>query len=257
MFGRNSFVRHTQEEYHYIMTTGNQASESWSYSSHNRVSQRESPETRRRQGRGRAGLSRPISVGSARYVAPTMNHHSASQRAHLGLVSPNAPSPTPHRSTSPGQMQQGSGGSSPPRSIGIPFPGRPLSIAVSTEEASPLVVIGSGVSASEGSSSLGATRHSHGPYYDQSTDQWSEVFPQHLTHNGRTNLPPIANYRLPPMDTRSLPPLFHEHQRIQDGSAGNSQTSMGSPNYPSGQSDSSQDSSNRGVQHRWSGQFLN
>lgn len=236
---RNNVIRYTQEEYHYIMSS-TQGSEAWSYTSNNRPPHRESPE-RRRNGRGRASLSRPISVGSARYVVPPMNPPNAAQRAHLGLITPNAPSPTPHRSTSPAPMQQHGDGPSPRN---IPLPSR-SSGAAQVEEPSPSVAVGSGVNP-ERPSSFGSSHHIPAPYFDHPNDQWYEMFP---SHGGQTSLPSIASYRPRPMDSSSLPPLFHD--QVPDGFGAS--TSM---SYPV-QNDGAQDGTYGHSQHRWSGQYLN
>jgi hypothetical protein len=240
-------LRYTQEEYHYIMT-GNPSSESWSYTSHNRGPHRESPE-RRRQGRGRASFGRPISVGSARFVAPgapAMNHQGASQRAHA-LVTPNAPNPTPHRSSSPTPLRT-EGGASSSHIAGPSLSGQPSGTANTAEEPSPSVAVGSGVVPDQRSSSLGNVPQIPQPYFDHSTDGWYDAFP---SHGGRTNLPPIANYRPRPMnDSSALPPLFHE--QIPDGFGG----PPTNPSFPPGQTEGPRDGSYAHFQNRWSSQFL-
>lgn len=237
--------------------TGNHSAESWSYIAHNRPPHRESPEARRRQGRGRASLSRPISVGSARLVAPgppIMNHQGTPQRPHLGMITPNAPSSTPHRTASPTWEPTPVGStdsSSSHHTTGTLF-GRAAGNGTATEEPSPSVAVGSGVNPAEPRpSSLGATHHTQGPYYDQSTDQWYEMFPN---GSGRTSLPSIATYRPRPMGSSSLPPLFYEH--TPDSFSATSASMMNS-NYHSGHVNGSQDGTYGHVQHRWSGQFLN
>jgi hypothetical protein len=228
------------------MMTGTQWPESMVHRRPSGAQHRESPETRRRQGRGRAGLNRPISIGSARFVAPTapvMNHQVASQRAHLSLITPNAPSPTPHRSASPTPIHQAAERSSS-HNTSASFPGRASGVTP-TEELSPSVAVGSGVSPTERPVSLGTAPHAHGPYYDHSTGQWYEMF-----HPARTSLPSIASYR-PRMDSGSLPPL--SYALIPDVFGG----TLTSSNYPPGQNDDSQDGVYGHLQHGHSSQFLN
>jgi len=95
-------------------------------------------------------------------------------------------------------------------------------------------------------SPLGNVHHFPAPYFDHSSDQWYEMFP---SQSGRTSLPSIASYHPRPMDSSSLPPLFHD--QVPDG--------FGAPtnmSYP-GQNDGPQDGTYGHLQHRWSGQFLN
>jgi hypothetical protein len=152
-------VQRAQDDYEYMMT---RQVESLGYSPPNRFSG-ESPE-RRRQARGRVGsnranymLGRPTSVGSARSINPPFNHQNNAYRAFgLGSTAPPPPSAhthTPRRSITPGLSRQPSNpGSSnanaqqntqtPPRN------NRPSTVlaAPATEEASPPVAVGSGVS---------------------------------------------------------------------------------------------------------------
>jgi hypothetical protein len=226
--------------------TGSQASESWTYTSHNRVT---SPETRRRQGRGRASLNRPMSVGSARVVSPTSpitNPPNTSQRAHPGLMAPNAPNPPPHESTSPGQMQRRSEGFS----HGVSFSGRPTIIATSAGEASSSIM-----RPAVEAPSLEHLMH-YGPYHDHPADPWYEASQQQWNNSGRASLPVTGHLLAPILNARPLPTSFHEQHHIPDVFPGHPQTSMGSSNYPSGQGDGSQDDRSRRLQQRWSAQFL-
>jgi hypothetical protein len=125
--------------------------DSWGYSPPSR-STGDSPESRRRQARGRIGsnraahlLGRPTSVGSAstRWTNPTSTHGNPPQRGT------NAPpvTHTPRRSVTPGLPRQNSGSSSsashtPPRNRALPG----LSSSPPAEEASPPVAVGSGIS---------------------------------------------------------------------------------------------------------------
>lgn len=234
--------------------TGSHASESWTYTAHNRPQHREAAEvSRRRQGRGRAGLNRPISVGSTgpssttRLVAPgapIMSHQAYAPRAQLGAATPNAPSSTPHRSASPTPIPI------PQRTEVAPSHfGRAAGNASTAEEPSPSVAVGSGVNPApeQRPSSLGSAHHAQGPYYDHSSDQWYALFPQ-----GRTSLPPIASaYRPQLIDPSSLPPLFPEHAPASF-SSGSANT-----NYSPGQGNGAPDGMYGHLQHRWSGQFLN
>lgn len=231
--------------------TGTQPGESWSYSSHNRAPQRDSPE-RRRQGRGRASFGRPTSVGSARFVtpsAPVMNHHAASQRSHT-LVSPTAPTPTPHRSASPTPAATAAEASSS-RNANSSFAGHPASNSAAVEEPSPSVVVGSGVGPSERSSSLGNAPQIPPTYFDNSTDGWYDML---QSQSGRTSLPSIASYRPRPMDNSSpLPPLFQE--QLPDGFGGGLTASNFSQ---AGNVEGPREGTyGHAPTHRWSGQFLN
>lgn len=131
--------------------------DSWSYSPPGR-STGDSPESRRRQARGRIGnsraahlLGRPTSVGSAsaRWINPASTHGNAPQRTHGTNVPPVNPSfgHTPRRSVTPGLPRQNSGSSgsssqTPPRNRAPSG----LSSSPPSEEASPPVAVGSGLS---------------------------------------------------------------------------------------------------------------
>jgi hypothetical protein len=125
--------------------------DSWGYSPPSR-STAESPESRRRQARGRIGnsraahlLGRPTSVGSAsaRWINPASTYGNSPQRGT------NAPSVNnvPRRSVTPGLPRQNSGSSSsstpqtPPRNRALSGP----SSSPPAEEASPPVAVGSGL----------------------------------------------------------------------------------------------------------------
>ena len=197
-------------------------------------------------------MNRPISVGSPRFVAPTapiMNHHSSSQRAHLGLGTPTAPSSTPHRSSSPTPMQPGPEASSS-HNTASSFSGRPSGPTSSAEEPSPSVAVGSGVGPSERSSSLGNLHHAQAPYFDHSSEGWYDMF---ASQSGRTSLPPIATYRPRPMgDSSALPPLFQEQIPDVFGGAATNQ------GFPTGQGDGSRDGTYGPLPtNRWSSQFPN
>jgi hypothetical protein len=187
MLYRTSFIRPTQEEHHYIMR-GGLAPESWSFSPPNRASPRESPENRRRQNRGRPNFARPTSVGSARHISQSTNHQNMSQRAHFTDTMTNAHSSgvSPRRST-PGLNRQNTDGPSP--GIDNLFSIRHNGTASSAEEASPPVVVGSGVAVAERSASLTTPQQSQNSFPELWTD------PQYLTHHAATSFPPTSRSR--------------------------------------------------------------
>lgn len=226
--------------------TGSQASESWTYASHNRVT---SPETRRRQGRGRASLNRPMSVGSARVVSPSTpstNPPNTSQRPHHGLMTSNTSNPPSQGTSSPGQVQRRSEGFS----HGSSFPGRPTALATSLAEAS------SSLSrpAAEAPSLENLMHYSS--YRDHAADPWYEASQQQWNNSGRASLPATGHLLAPMVNSRPLPTTFHEQHHIPDTFSGHPQTSMGGSNYPSGPGDGSQHDRSRRLQQRWSAQFL-
>jgi hypothetical protein len=252
-------VRHSQEEYHYFMR-GNLASEPWSYSTSNRGgSQRDSPDSRRRQARGRAGLGRPTSVGSSRFVAAITNQQNTSQRAQLANFMPNTQtSGPPRRSATPGLGLQSSGGA-PPSGMDVNLHNRALGITSSSEEASPSVAIGSGVASTTN------PQHNHGPYSDQSVDQWSDPFGQRLNRNTGASFPSLARYRTTAddfdgralsLETGTRTPYHHDLQRLPDISAtSNTRLSMENLNQSAGQNGSLQNGTDRSLQNRWPRQF--
>ncbi|KAE9381741.1 hypothetical protein N431DRAFT_440567 [Stipitochalara longipes BDJ] len=141
-------MQRAQDEYELAMARN---VDSWGYSPPSR-STADSPESRRRQARGRIGssraahlLGRPTSVGSAsaRWINPASNYGNPPQRGT------NAPSinNTPRRSVTPGLPRQNSGSSSgstpqtPPRNRALSGP----SSSPPAEEASPPVAVGSGL----------------------------------------------------------------------------------------------------------------
>jgi hypothetical protein len=141
-------VQRAQDEYELAMGRN---VDSWGYSPPSR-STAESPESRRRQARGRIGnsraahlLGRPTSVGSAsaRWINPASTYGNSPQRGT------NAPSVNnvPRRSVTPGLPRQNSGSSSsstpqtPPRNRALSGP----SSSPPAEEASPPVAVGSGL----------------------------------------------------------------------------------------------------------------
>jgi hypothetical protein len=141
-------MQRAQDEYELAMTRN---VDSWGYSPPSR-STGDSPESRRRQARGRIGnsraahlLGRPTSVGSAsaRWINPASAHGNLPQRGTNVPPVNNAP----RRSVTPGLPRQNSGGSSssssqtPPRNRGLSG----FSSSPPTEEASPPVAVGSGL----------------------------------------------------------------------------------------------------------------
>jgi hypothetical protein len=140
-------MQRAQDEYELAMARN---VDSWGYSPPSR-SAGDSPESRRRQARGRIGntraahlLGRPTSVGSAsaRWINPASTHGNTPQR---GTNVPPA-NHTPRRSVTPGLPRQngGSPGSTshtPPRNRTLSG----LSSSPPAEEASPPVAVGSGV----------------------------------------------------------------------------------------------------------------
>jgi hypothetical protein len=142
-------MQRAQDEYELAMTRN---VDSWGYSPPSR-STGDSPESRRRQARGRIGnsraahlLGRPTSVGSAsaRWINPASTHGNPPQRGTNVPPVNNAP----RRSVTPGLPRQNSGGSSssssqtPPRNRALSG----LSSSPPAEEASPPVAVGSGLS---------------------------------------------------------------------------------------------------------------
>lgn len=113
-----------------------------------RSSPADSPESRRRQARGRVGSNRaphtpgrPTSVGSARPINPTAGHSSASQRVQvLGNAGNHGTGNAARRST-PSLSRQGSGGATNTNTTQT-TPSRNR-FSASSEEASPPVVDGS------------------------------------------------------------------------------------------------------------------
>ncbi|PMD25194.1 hypothetical protein NA56DRAFT_474670 [Hyaloscypha hepaticicola] len=140
-------IQRAQDEYDLAMARN---VDSWGYSPPSR-STGDSPESRRRQARGRIGnsraahlLGRPTSVGSAsaRWINPTSTHGNTPQR---GVNVPPA-NQTPRRSVTPGLPRQNSGSSgstsqTPPRNRALPG----FSSSPPAEEASPPVAVGSGI----------------------------------------------------------------------------------------------------------------
>jgi hypothetical protein len=175
----SQYYRHSQEEYHYVMR-GSGAPDTWSYSPPNRS--RESPENRRRQARGRAGLGRPTSVGSARLVSSNPQNPQTVLRAHLQSITPNtlntAPVNAPRRSITPGLSRQPSTGS-PPIVTTPPRSRLSESSSSSSEEASPPVAVGSGVVAGNHHSPPSGPRSY--PHYMNS--RWGDPYRNYLTPN--------------------------------------------------------------------------
>jgi len=128
----------------------------WGHSPPNRTSPAESPENRRRQARGRVGsnrtphmLGRPTSVGSARFVNPSSNHQSASQRAQvLSSINNHGSGHTARRSITPNLTRQGSSGGVSSTNTTQTTPPRNR-LAAPTEETSPPVADGSNDNGSE------------------------------------------------------------------------------------------------------------
>jgi hypothetical protein len=153
----------------------------WSHPPSNRSSPADSPESRRRQARGRIGsnraphmLGRPTSVGPARFTNPTTNHTSALQRAQvLGITGNHGTSHAARRST-PSLTRQGSGGGSNPNTTQTTPPRNRLS--ASSEEASPPVVDGSNENSSERRSSQQQLRDLHRRMSESLGDQWDDPF---------------------------------------------------------------------------------
>lgn len=167
---------------------GSMPPDSWSYSPPNRSSPRESPE-RRRQARGRVGLGRPTSIGSARFVALSTNPPNA-QRVHLQNTSLNTHNTgaTPRRAVTPGlPRSSGSAGSTtqtPPRN-------RLSETSSSSEEASPPVAVGSGVAAVERQVTSTTSQHHPGmTARDYMNNQWQDPFDIFVAHGERGYFPP-------------------------------------------------------------------
>jgi len=152
-------AQRAHDEYEYMLARSN---ESWGYSPPNRSSPADSPESRRRQARGRVGnsrsahmLGRPTSTGSAtRWMNPATNHQITSQRSHNFSTTPSNYNTTAgqRRSITPGLPRQNSGNTAPSPNTTPPRFRETPGISSSTsspEEASPPVAVGSGVLARE------------------------------------------------------------------------------------------------------------
>jgi hypothetical protein len=177
----NASILRSQEEYHYIM---GRSPDHWGYPPPNRSSPADSPENRRRQGRGRVGpnrathlLGRPTSLGSARFIIPPANPQNTSQRAFaLGISPPNFHNTgnMPRRSITPGLARQtsnpGYSSTTPPRNR------LSSSLSSSSEEASPPVAIGSGVAAGERSTTPTATQQRQASSLDYSINEFADPF---------------------------------------------------------------------------------
>jgi len=148
-------MQRAQEDYELSMA---RSVDSWGYSPPHRAAG-DSPESRRRQARGRIGnsraaahlLGRPTSVGSASARVPAASTHgNIPQRAHATNIPAAHASfgsaPTPRRSVTPGLPRPNSGSSAssaqtPPRNRALSGP----SSSPPSEEASPPVAVGSGM----------------------------------------------------------------------------------------------------------------
>lgn len=124
-----------------------QQHDSWSFSPpSSRPSQRDSPERRRQQARGRASSGRPTSVGSARFSFPSSNHQAVAEIARLRVMEAAA-----NRPSTPGLVRQNSDQST----AATQSPGS----SASSEETSPAVAVGSGVAMAARTSSTIESRH--------------------------------------------------------------------------------------------------
>jgi hypothetical protein len=136
-----------------------QQSDTWSFSSpSSRAAQRDSPERRRQQVRGRISLGRPTSVGSARYTNPSSSYqHSFHRGSFQGAnANTNGTGSLAHRAASPGFTRQNSDRSNDSTTYHHSPTHNRLSsgsIGRSSPEASPPVAIGSGVASADRSNS--------------------------------------------------------------------------------------------------------
>lgn len=171
---RFGYSRQTPEEY-YLMRSAQQH-DSWSFSPpSSRPSQRDSPERRRQQARGRASSGRPTSVGSARFSFPSSAHHSAVELARLRAMEGHTNAT--HRSNTPGLVRQSS-------DISAAATQGPVDSTFS-EETSPAVVIGSAVTVTDLTSSSIESRHNA-----LSDSLWQDPFGQALSQGDRNPYPP-------------------------------------------------------------------
>jgi hypothetical protein len=130
------------------MMRSTQQHDSWSFSPpSSRPSQRDSPERRRQQARGRASSGRPTSVGSARINFVSSNHHAAAEIARLQSIQAAAL----HRPSTPGLARQNSDQSTAAN--------QSPTASASSEETSPPVAVGSGLATADRSISSIETRH--------------------------------------------------------------------------------------------------
>lgn len=159
---------------------GNGAADPWTYSPSNRS--RESPENRRRQARGRAGLGRPTSVGSARLVSSNPPNPPHNLRTHIQSITPNTlntiPANAPRRSITPALDRQPSAGSAP-TVVTPPRSRLSQALSSSSEEASPPVAVGSGVAPGDSHSTPSAAR----TYRDYMQNRWADPYANYLTPN--------------------------------------------------------------------------
>jgi len=155
----NRYARpQVQENHHYPMRQ-EQQSDIWTFSSpSNRAAQRDSPERRRQQVRGRTSLGRPTSVGSGRYTNPSSSYqHSFHRGGFQGAnADTNGIDSLAHRPASPGFTRQNSDRSNDSTTNHHPPTHNRLSsgsLGRSSPEASPPVAIGSGVASADHSTS--------------------------------------------------------------------------------------------------------
>lgn len=166
--------------------------DSWGYSPPSR-SIGDSPESRRRQARGRIGnsraahlLGRPTSVGSAsaRWNNSASNHGSSPQRGTN--IPPINHTSTPRRSVTPGLPRQNSGSSgstsqTPPRNRALSN----LSSSPPAEAASPPVAVGSGLSRDRQAERQGepALRRGLDIFTSPSSTDWNSDHPLNFVLN--------------------------------------------------------------------------
>ena len=142
------FTRQVQEDF-YMRSA--QQHDAWLFSSPGRrTSQRDSPERRRQQARGRSSAGRPASVGSASFGFPSASHHAAAELARLRALEPRE-AVAEHRPSTPGLARQHSDNSS--AAYHSPTHSN------SSEETSPAVAVGSGVAMADRTSSAVENRH--------------------------------------------------------------------------------------------------
>jgi hypothetical protein len=126
-----------------------QQHDAWSFSPpSSRPSQRDSPERRRQQARGRASSGRPTSVGSARFSFPSSNHQHTAEIARLRVMEAREAALRP---STPGLVGQNSDQSTAATESPVD--------SVSSEETSPAVAVGSGVAMADRTSSTIESRH--------------------------------------------------------------------------------------------------
>jgi len=247
-------IQRAQDEYDLAMARN---VDSWGYSPPGR-STGDSPESRRRQARGRIGnsraahlLGRPTSVGSAsaRWINPTSTHGNTPQR---GVNVPPA-NQTPRRSVTPGLPRQNGGSSgstshTPPRNRALPG----LSSSPPAEEASPPVAVGSGILRDRQPEREGepALRLSFDPFTGSSNPNWNSepfIFVPNTRDPDHYHLGPSTRPRPNSNDMGSS-----TFQTLLDTSHPLGQNPPSGTGHQRGETDRNRDFGDQMLQPRWS-----